>query len=50
MLASDSGHTAQVLSCPLVRGRKMRVSGQGCFFGGTSCDFKPPPVTMVREA
>ncbi len=27
--------------------RKLRVSGVGCFYGGTTCDFRPPPVTKV---
>jgi hypothetical protein len=45
MLASGFGPLLLMCSFGVGRVRKLRVSGLGCFFGGTSCDFKPPPVT-----
>jgi hypothetical protein len=50
MVASESGRLILEDATDLSRVRKMRVCGLGCFFGGTSCDFKPPPVTKVEGA
>jgi hypothetical protein len=47
-LGFGAQHTA--VSARVLRVRRLRVSGVGCFFGGTSCDFKPPPVTIVHGA
>jgi hypothetical protein len=50
MTASASGRLILEETAALSRVRKMRVCGIGCFFGGTTCDYRPPPVTEVRAA
>jgi|SRR5271170_6162360 len=49
MVASDSGRLILQEPVTLSRVRKMRVCGIGYFFGGTTCAYRPPPVTKVHN-